>query len=767
MFIKDVKLGLVDLSATEAHIHSGLQCLFVLRGTTTIEVEGKEIVLSAEDLLVIDSNQLHAIKTDTSNVVLMLEIEKDYILNECGGMAVGRLKCHCIGHSDESSRFYGLKKALTQMLYIAVKKEEGYQLDFKIELLRFLYVLYTCFKDGKATEKAIQPEKTKNIRPVLSYMNDNYYRPLKLEEMAKREYMSPQYFSKYFKRKTGYNFLEYLTSLRLKKAVHALISTEDSIVKIALDHGFANGKSFNEAFKREFQDTPGNFRKQHRKEDAGQAKETDSVEIDLEVEIDLKDFMRYVKRYDINFEKSNISKKYYEFDMKKEKMKELCPQENILNIGKVESAGYTNLFEQLETLRDRLSFQYVYFELEDYFIPNNIQYSLILYNQFFRTVDHLKKLNMIPFLQIKTYEVAKYEDPQQIKEHLKQRMETFLYCMKAVYTKDFLRQWKIEILVPKDTDNDVKMLAYETLYRALKQRDLMFQVGYYTHGGTSDIFRLMKERECVPDFITFGAFPIERKKHFIPNQFFYDGLRSFYREILDEIKEDCIQQIGEVPPLYMIRWNTLMGDLVNESILYFRSAIIVEALLDVNCDIKGAGYWADSAVSTRYSQDSPMSSLALYMMDDVRRPIYPVLEAMTRLGTNIIHEDKNILVSHNDKGEYGILIWNPKYLNPSYSLDDSTTESLTRNIELKLVNIDPGIYQVKKVTCNKEHSGAITQIVNAGYPDFTDMDVFDYIQYNIANGLTVYEGNIYNGSYVLNTNLLYNSVILYIIKKKQ
>jgi len=318
-------------------------------------------------------------------------------------------------------------------------------------------------------------------------------------------------------------------------------------------------------------------------------------------------------------------------------------------------------------------------------------------------------------------------------------------------------------------------MFYDIVYQALKKKIPRMQIGYYAlnkpDAEQKERFRLFmegaKSKNIEPDFITFGAFPINKKEHYMANQFFYSGLRTYYQEVINAVKSVCRKTIAEVPPLYMTEWNTLMGDLDNESILYFRSAIIVEALLDINTEIKGAGYWADSAVSARYSGELPMSSLALYMLDDVRRPIYPVLEIIKRLGGCIIHEDKNILVSINERREYNIMIWNPKYLNPSYSLDDSTTESLTRNINIKLKSMEPGIYQVKKVTCNKEHSGVITQIVNAGYPDFTDMEVFDYIQYNIANGLNVYEEYIFNGTYILNTNLLYNSVIMYIIRKKE
>jgi len=776
MFAKNVKISLVNLTTTEPHIHSGMQCIFMLRGMAVIEMDDEKIHLSSEDLLVINSNQFYAVKSKSPNIALVLEVERDYMLSECGGIGEGVIKCYCIGHSDESSHYYGLKRALTRMLYIAVKKAPCYRLDFKAEMLRFIHILFTSFEvSGEISDKRPVHEKSKNINDVLTYINDNFYRPMKLEEVAKQEYMSPQYFSKYFKRKTGYGFLEYLTSLRLKKAMQSLIYTDDSIVKVALDHGFANAKSFNAAFKKEYHDTPGSFRKRHQRDGNQKLNETDGVVINLEVDVELKEFMRYVKKYDINLEQKTLSKKSHDIVLGDQEVKELAVHENILNIGRIETAGYTNLYKQMETLRDHLGFQYVHFELEYHFIPNNVPYSLITYNQFFRAVDQIQKLKLTPFLKIRPDDKYKHWDAERIETDAKERITTFLDCVCSIYGREYLATWKVHIVVDESFDPLIYEIFYKTIYRTVKQRVPRIQIGTYAVDKTSqeqynrfwNFLEGAKEKNYMPDFITFGVFPIDKKENYMETQFFYSGLRNYYLEVIDSIKSVYQKTDAEVPPLYMIEWNTLMGDLENESILYFRSAIIIETLLDLNKEIKGAGFWADSSVSTMYSGELPMSSLALYMLNDVRRPIYPVLEIMKRMGTHVIHEDKNLLVSKNRCNEYNILIWNPKYLNPSYSLDDSTTESLASNINLKLKNMPSGIYQIKKVTCNKEHSGAITQIVDAGYPDFTDIEVFNFIQDNIANGLNVYEEYIFSGTYILNTNLLYNSVIMYVIRKKE
>ena len=258
-----------------------------------------------------------------------------------------------------------------------------------------------------------------------------------------------------------------------------LVYTEDSIVKIALDHGFANAKSFNQAFKKEYHDTPGNFRKLHQGDNDKSFSETDRIEIDLEVDLELKEFMRYVKKYEINFEQSNVTKKCYDINLADQQVMEIYPQDNILNIGKVESAGYTRLFSQLEMLRDKLGFKYVYFTLDHYFLPENIPYSMILYNQFFRTVNQLQKKNMIPLLKISPEESYKSMPLEQMKIDVENKMETFLESVKSLYHHQYVERWRIEVKIDPELTKEASALFWETVYKIVKRLNPRIKIGYY------------------------------------------------------------------------------------------------------------------------------------------------------------------------------------------------------------------------------------------------------------------------------------------------
>jgi len=772
MLTNDIKISLTTLKTSEPHIHSGFQCAFLLRGAITIDFDGEQVKMGADDLMVINPYESHStIIAEENNVALVLEVEPDYLKKQSEGFAEGRIRCHCIGLSERSSHYFALKRALTRMLYVAIKKEPGHQLAFKTEFFYFVHILFTNFVDKEyASVNAL--ENQKSINRLLSYLDENFHHPIRLDDVAKRENMSPQNFSKYFKQKIGTGFMDYLNTLRLKRSLESLTETEDSISKIAFNHGFANDKSFTTAFKKVFNDTPGNFRKQHQLAASQKPEESNLATVDLSAEMSLRDFLQYMSKYDNILDQGVQNNQMYEVVLDDDHPKELFFQEHLLNIGKAECAVSLNLLDRFELLKQNLGFQYVYFELEDHFIPHNIQYSKIVYQHFFTVVDRAKSVGMTPFLKFKVDPSFEGCSLDEVRERVKKQIDTFLSCAIPVYKASYLSQWKVQVYPERSISHEVNDAIYETVYESLKSQLPALQVGYHGLEEASESQKLqlqeflntMKLKKRLPCFLTFSVFANHQVDNYSANEFFFSELAGYFAEV-SQLFETIYEEM-EMPPLYMTEWNTLMGDLNQESILYLRSAIILDALLEVNPFVKGIGCWADTSVSTIHSTEAPVTSLSLYLIDEVRRPIYTILEMVRRLGTKIIYKEENMLVTLNDHGEYNVLIWNPHYLNPAFSMDNSMTDSLYKNVNVKLSNLPASDYQIKRLTANKESSGFISHIVNAGYPDFSDQEVFNYIKHNDAHGLTVYQESILNGSYTLNTNLSYNGVVLYVLKQE-
>jgi two-component system response regulator YesN len=99
------------------------------------------------------------------------------------------------------------------------------------------------------------------IRLAKKYMQDNYHKPLTLEDVAAVAGFNPTYFSTVFKKVTGENFLEYLSELRMKEARELLCDGHLRIDDIAEKVGYADTKYFVKLFKKSTGLTPQEYRK--------------------------------------------------------------------------------------------------------------------------------------------------------------------------------------------------------------------------------------------------------------------------------------------------------------------------------------------------------------------------------------------------------------------------------------------------------------------------------------------------------------------------
>ena len=99
------------------------------------------------------------------------------------------------------------------------------------------------------------------LSSAFDYINDHFTDRITLSETADIVYMSPNYFSTYFKKVTGQKFSEYINQLRIAKAENLMQTTNLSVLEIATQCGFYNMSNFYRQFKRLRGETPTSQRK--------------------------------------------------------------------------------------------------------------------------------------------------------------------------------------------------------------------------------------------------------------------------------------------------------------------------------------------------------------------------------------------------------------------------------------------------------------------------------------------------------------------------
>ncbi len=139
--------------------------------------------------------------------------------------------------------------------------------DSVLELFSILHDLSTSRNMITLSDSSFTNENytynSRRIEITFEYMKQNFDKPITLGDVAKLANMSEASFSRFFKQRTGINFIDSLNEIRLGHASRMLIDTTQSIAEVAYNCGFNNISNFNRIFRKKKNTTPKDFREEY------------------------------------------------------------------------------------------------------------------------------------------------------------------------------------------------------------------------------------------------------------------------------------------------------------------------------------------------------------------------------------------------------------------------------------------------------------------------------------------------------------------------
>lgn len=148
----------------------------------------------------------------------------------------------------------------------ALNQKHGF--DSVLELFSILHDLSTSrnmriLSDASFNNAEYFTYNSRRISTAMDYLNNNFEKPISLTDVARLVNMSDVAFSRFFKNRTGNNFIDSLIEIRLGHASRLLIDTTHTIGEIAYRCGFNNMSNFNRVFKKKKSCTPKEFRENY------------------------------------------------------------------------------------------------------------------------------------------------------------------------------------------------------------------------------------------------------------------------------------------------------------------------------------------------------------------------------------------------------------------------------------------------------------------------------------------------------------------------
>jgi two-component system, response regulator YesN len=117
------------------------------------------------------------------------------------------------------------------------------------EIIECLSKIFNQYVERYETSKN-QNRGNRYINTVKSFISENYMKDINLAEAAKYVCLNPQYLSELFKKETGENFIDYLTTYRISVAKGYFKEVKYKVADVSEFVGYKDPKYFSKLFKK-------------------------------------------------------------------------------------------------------------------------------------------------------------------------------------------------------------------------------------------------------------------------------------------------------------------------------------------------------------------------------------------------------------------------------------------------------------------------------------------------------------------------------------
>lgn len=249
----------------DSHYHDAYEIYYLVSGTRRQFVDHKIYDIKKGDMILIPKRVIHKTTAVDKNkhTRYLLSFSERFVNDICHGIcgctmdtAFQRVKISI----PESRRDYilNLFEKINEECQVSHSDSfsETMLKNYLSELLIFIMRYHR-----NHSQNAIDEISEEKIQIAAKYICDHFNSNLTLAEVAGAACMSQTYFSKKFKKVTGMNFSEYLTSVRIRMADELLLETKESVTAIAETCGFSDANYFGDVFKKVKGVSPMQYRK--------------------------------------------------------------------------------------------------------------------------------------------------------------------------------------------------------------------------------------------------------------------------------------------------------------------------------------------------------------------------------------------------------------------------------------------------------------------------------------------------------------------------
>ncbi len=239
------------------HIHSSYEFVYIEKGTVCYTCDNKKFEVKEGDLYFIQPNQLHK-ELNSSKRLKFTYLRFKY-------SRLGRDRDRIIPeyYMADKQVIRNVNKKIVNLLEEIYIEQQNKQLGSKeIVEAMILQLIWNVRRElGIGLKEDAFENKNMIVDKAITYMKAHTHKKILLKEIAESCNVSSHYLSHVFKEVTDYSILKYIDKIKMEKAMIMLMVDNMNVNEIAEKLGYQDGLYFSKKFKKTYQASPTNFRK--------------------------------------------------------------------------------------------------------------------------------------------------------------------------------------------------------------------------------------------------------------------------------------------------------------------------------------------------------------------------------------------------------------------------------------------------------------------------------------------------------------------------
>lgn len=251
---------------TNTHWHEHIQVYVITDGRGVLLCNSKKIDITKNDVLIINSNELHSLESfgDLSFCIITIDYSflYSYQVDICQTKYIAPISQNLIIFNNLIRNDNKVYEAIIDLIREYEETKIGYELVIKANFYHILVHLLRNHIDHVFDKKEYDSRVAtlKRYQKVFEYINNNFHEDITIDQLAQIASVSNSHLCRLFKQITGKTMGDYVNVQRIEKAATLLKESELNISEVAFAVGYNDANYFSRLFKQLKRITPTQYK---------------------------------------------------------------------------------------------------------------------------------------------------------------------------------------------------------------------------------------------------------------------------------------------------------------------------------------------------------------------------------------------------------------------------------------------------------------------------------------------------------------------------